>query len=140
MKITNTASKVSRTDHRHTARLRRTITAYGLIFASMSGQLALADGYSGDDFRKDCIQYAQMKNLNGDFSARNAGYCLGYFTGVLENSTGFCLPPQLVKRQLYLGMKRFIEDYPELLELEAATVIQRYLKQAYPCQKAPVKK
>jgi hypothetical protein len=147
--MTTTKTHTSRKHHplgsqavrRNFTRLFSTLAAYCLIFASAPAQFAQADDYTGNDFKKDCIQYAHMQKLTADFSGRAAGYCLGYFTGVLENSKGFCLPSQVVKRQIYQKMKAFLQDEPELLELEASEVIQRAMKDAYPCpHNAPVKK
>lgn len=117
------------------------IVGLSLIITPLSAYPEETDHYTGDDFKKDCLDYEYMKKLTGDFSGRTAGYCLGYFTAVLENSTGFCLPKGINNRRVHQKMKRFLKEETELLELDAVEVIQRGLKQAFPCHNnVPAKK
>jgi hypothetical protein len=110
------------------------VALYCLIFSSVPSQLAQADSYSGNDFKKDCIQYDHMQKMTSDFSARAAGYCLGYFSAVLENSTGFCLPQDVKKRDIHKKMAQFLTNATELLDLDAAAVILSGLKETFPCR------
>ncbi|WNV04093.1 Rap1a/Tai family immunity protein [Candidatus Methylospira mobilis] len=109
------------------------ITMFCLIFLSISGQFALAGSYTGNDFKKDCIQYEHMQKMTGDFSARDAGFCLGYFSAVLENATGFCLPQDARKRDIHKKMAQFLTKATELLDLDASEVILIGLKENFPC-------
>lgn len=119
---------------RGSAPLLTSITVFCLIFLSISGQFAVAGSYTGNDFKKDCIQYEHMQKMTGDFSARDAGFCLGYFSAVLENATGFCLPQDAKKREIHKKMAQFLTQATELLDLDASEVILTGLKESFPCR------
>jgi hypothetical protein len=119
--------------HRGNTPLITSIAVFCLIFLSISGQFAMAGSYTGSDFKKDCIQYEHMQRMTGDFSARDAGFCLGYFSAVLENATGFCLPQDARKREIHKKMAQFLSQATELLDLDASEVILTGLKENFPC-------
>jgi Rap1a immunity proteins len=69
-----------------------------------------------------------------DTSAIDAGYCLGYVSGV-ATSVEDCEGEHVTKTQEVKVFQKYIEDHPEELDKTAASVIRSALLKAFPCSK-----
>jgi hypothetical protein len=71
---------------------------------------------------------------NYDTSAIDAGYCLGYVSGVAA-SVPDCEREHVTKAQEVKVFQKYIDDHPEELDKTAASVIRNALLKAFPCSK-----
>ena len=77
----------------------------------------------------------------------NTGYCAGYLDAVLSveqawrlvegkssKAAHFCLPNDVPKGQMFLVIKKWMDDHPEELHTQAAFIIHQAFLKAFPCK------
>jgi len=111
----------------------------GLSAAALLGVALLADAGTGlDVFRGN-----KLKRFCDDYASDKFGVygatCLGYVNGVVDAlaSVGlFCLPQGVQREQSALVVRKYLNDHPEKLHMEADILVVRALEQAFACAAA----
>jgi hypothetical protein len=76
--------------------------------------------------------------------ARDNGMCLGYIIGVSDQiladqpsgntKRSYCLAADVRSEQLFMVVKKYLEDNPAVLHFPAAVLTERALREAFPCR------
>ena len=116
------------------AGIARAVALVGLL---ASGAAMGADG-------KDLIKWCQdVSSDNADTqSSFGSGYCVGTMSTVntLANyinnglSSEMCPPPEITNEQMARIVVKYLQQTPELLNLDAAVLTVSALRNAYPCK------
>src|SRR6266540_5030739 len=64
--------------------------------------------------------------------ALRAGFCAGYVTGILEESTDACVPP-VSAREVVLTVVEYLDTHPEQLNDDFEDLVERALLATWPC-------
>jgi hypothetical protein len=74
-----------------------------------------------------------LSEMNGDFGKQMNS--IGYVTGVADALSGatFCGPQNITAGQIYDMTKQFLENNPAVRHISADVIINRLLKNAWPC-------
>lgn len=114
-----------------------TATAIALATALGCGEAMAADG-------NDLLKWCQ--DVNSDNSATKssfgAGYCMGTMSTVYtlvdyinsSLSMEMCPPPEITNEQMARIVVKYLQESPEVLHLDAATLTFSALRTAYPCK------
>ena len=109
-----------------------------LVAALLSGSAVAADG-------NDLIKWCQ--DVNSDNAATKSsfgsGYCMGTMSMVYTlvnyiNSSlpmEMCPPPDITNEQMARIVVKYLQESPEVLHLDAATLTFSALRTAYPCKR-----
>ena len=111
--------------------------ASAVLVAALTGQAIAADG-------NDLIKWCQ--DINSDTSVAKSsfgsGYCMGTMSTVytLANyinsgvSIKMCPPSTMTNEQMARIVVKYLQQNPEVLHLDAATLTFSALRTAYPCK------
>jgi hypothetical protein len=91
------------------------------------GLVGTATADSGNDLLDRCSSSAEV----------NESYCAGYVVGVVERLLArhgpFCPPPKVAMQQLKDVMVLYLQDHPEVRDVNAAALTALALAAAFPC-------
>lgn len=95
---------------------------------------AMAD-VDGNELLNHCHDYTEKSDFG-------AGFCIGYVTGIAEalnnkvnsSPTPFCIPSEVIFKQLVLIVTKYLNDNPAELHKTAISIIQAALRDAFPCK------
>ena len=100
-----------------------------LVLVSAPARALAADSWvNGNELKKYCSSNSYER-----------GICLG-FTSAVANIVAVagwraCIPDGVTRGQLRDIMVKFLDDHPEALHLEAASLATRAYEEAFPCPK-----
>ena len=69
------------------------------------------------------------------------GLCVGYVNGVADSmiyENIFCTPSNSTHERFTLIVKKYLSEHPDKLHIHAGVLILDALKDAFPCQNAPL--
>ena len=94
--------------------------------------------HSGNSLLKLCTETADM------YPFVQYSMCIGYIQGVMDHDQvradwkktlkTFCVPNDVTNGQLRKVAMNYLNDYPEDLHLNAASLVATALYEAYPCE------
>jgi hypothetical protein len=104
------------------------VLALFLIATVNAAAQTSADYPDSAKFLADLCKNWDTNHIN----AIDAGYCLGYVSGV-ATSVEDCEGEHVTKAQELKVFQKYIDDHPEELDKTAASVIRNALLKAFPC-------
>ena len=116
----------------------KTLIALAVLFtaASALGQTTNTDSRSnGNDLLLTCTENSKrMDGMSHDDFA--SGYCLGFVQGASLSSSDICVPQDVTAGQGTRVVLKYLQDHPEQLHENSATLVRRALKKAFPCSRS----
>jgi hypothetical protein len=104
---------------------------------------------TGNKLREKCKLFfaGQAPPTMTDMERIDTGYCAGYLDGATEveqewswvegkssKATHYCLPKEATKGQMFLVVKKWMDEHPEELHKSADIIIHKAFLKAFPCK------
>ena len=111
----------------------------------LNAHLVADDGrnFDGTALREEC------RLLDSNPNSHQSGMCLGFVNGVhaghlvihewSKMEPFYCAPDGLSHKQVALIVVKFMDEHPELLDINAESIVLCSLASAFPCPVEPVK-
>ena len=119
-----------------TVRCTRMFVCLSLAFFSSAGGAQVSLTFkTGNDLKQAC-ESAQSKN------PLDYGYCWGYITAIVDVASGgplpggfkACVSTEATTGQLVAVIRKYLDEHPEYLHYNAASLVSAALKNAFPCK------
>jgi len=104
------------------------------LFAALANlcqaqEASAADPFAAKELLNDCQSKEQFET----------GYCLGFIAGVIgahhgKGDESYCPPKGVTLGQEKLIFVKYLNDHPEELHLEGASVFLRAVSKVFPCK------
>ena len=117
------------------------IRLIGLAVVGAGTHEAAAQGHTrtGNEMLPACRAFLEGPKLFEHATAEQAvraGFCAGYVTGILEESTDACVPP-VSAREVVLTVVEYLDTHPEQLNEDFEDLVERALIATWPCPPTP---
>jgi hypothetical protein len=115
------------------------VTFIAFAVGTSGGSQSASDATTGNGLLGSCqisIRSSEDRSYNENtFESWRDGFCVGLVTGVGNASPHVCPDENVTNGQEKRVVLKYLQDHPEELHLDAATLVERALAKAFPCPK-----
>jgi hypothetical protein len=105
-----------------------------LSFPVARGQLSVSDGNDLLPRCKAFVDSSENPNWKDSHEAFSVGYCLGLVNGISFSAPDVCPTQGVTVLQEVRVVVKYLEDNPQILNLNGAMLTERALSRAFPCK------